>query len=149
MHIVAICGAVGGFMVARISNNQIRNASWINTQRRYCAGPRLDRTRDASLEHQQGHGAAQNTTGRDEVVVGDSKHKGIARKQDIREDHRKVKKTQPSRPFLAILSVLITLSYTVVAAKNFFCWKFWVVARRKRSSYANDMASQSLLSKTA
>ena len=48
---------------------------------------------------------AQNTTGRDEVVVGDSKHKGIAPKQDISEDHRKVKKTQPSRPFLAILSV--------------------------------------------
>ena len=27
MHVVEICGAVGGFMVARISNNQIRNAS--------------------------------------------------------------------------------------------------------------------------
>ena len=33
--------------------------SWINAQRRYCAGPRLDCARDASLEHQQNHGAAR------------------------------------------------------------------------------------------
>ena len=33
--------------------------SWRNAQRRYCAGPRLDRARDASLEHQQNHGAAR------------------------------------------------------------------------------------------
>src|SRR3954471_7536458 len=33
--------------------------SRINTQRRYCADPRLDRTRDASLKHQRKHGAAR------------------------------------------------------------------------------------------
>ena len=33
--------------------------SWINAQRRYCASPRLDCARDASLEHQQNHGAAR------------------------------------------------------------------------------------------
>ena len=33
--------------------------SWINAQRRYCADPRLDRTRDASLKHQRKHGAAR------------------------------------------------------------------------------------------
>ena len=33
--------------------------SWINAQRRHCADPRLDRTRDASLKHQRKHGAAR------------------------------------------------------------------------------------------
>src|SRR3954466_15215421 len=33
--------------------------SRINAQRRYCADPRLDRTRDASLKHQRKHGAAR------------------------------------------------------------------------------------------
>ena len=33
--------------------------SWINAQRRYCADPRLDRTREASLKHQRKHGAAR------------------------------------------------------------------------------------------
>src|SRR3954470_10772733 len=34
--------------------------SLINAQRRYCADPRLDRTRDASLKHQRKHGATRN-----------------------------------------------------------------------------------------
>jgi hypothetical protein len=36
----------------------------------------------------------------------------------------------------------------VVVGLNFFCWRFWVVARRKQSSYAKVMASQGFLSKT-
>jgi hypothetical protein len=34
--------------------------SWKDAQRRYRAGPRLDRARDASLEHQQNHDATRN-----------------------------------------------------------------------------------------
>jgi hypothetical protein len=37
-------------MVARSSKKPNSDASWINAQRRYCVGLRLDRTRDTSLE---------------------------------------------------------------------------------------------------
>ena len=52
-HDVDVCGAGKAYnMVAkRVSNNQFRDPNSINARRRYCAGPRLDRTRDASLEH--------------------------------------------------------------------------------------------------
>jgi hypothetical protein len=62
---VEICGAVGRpNIVIWWHNNQNSNADWVNAQRRYCAGPRLDRTRDASLEHQRCHGAAQQALGK-------------------------------------------------------------------------------------
>ena len=60
-HDVDVCGAGKAYsMVAKgsaIINSEMQ--SWINAQRRYCAGPRLDCARDASLEHQQNHGAAR------------------------------------------------------------------------------------------
>ena len=60
-HNVDVCGAGKAYnMVAkRVSNNQFKDAKLINAQRRYCVGPRLDRTKDASLEHYQNHGAAR------------------------------------------------------------------------------------------
>ena len=52
-HDVDVCGAGNPYnMVAKgssIINSKMQ--SGINAQRRYCAGPRLDRARDASLEH--------------------------------------------------------------------------------------------------
>jgi hypothetical protein len=41
------------YMVAKTANVKTVMQCWKNTQQRYCAGPRLDRTRDTSLEHQQ------------------------------------------------------------------------------------------------
>ena len=52
-HDVDVCGAGKAYnMVAKgsaIINSEMQ--SGINAQRRYCAGPRLDRARDVSLEH--------------------------------------------------------------------------------------------------
>ena len=54
-----ICGALGR-LIKGVSNYQNSNANVEkNAQRRYCAGPRLDRTRDASLDHQRCHDATQ------------------------------------------------------------------------------------------
>ena len=49
-------------MVGSNINNPNSDAMFNNAQRRYSAGPRLDRARDASLEHQRSHGVTQNTT---------------------------------------------------------------------------------------
>jgi hypothetical protein len=38
-------------MVAKTANVKIVMQYWKNAQQRYCDGPRLDRARDASLEH--------------------------------------------------------------------------------------------------
>jgi hypothetical protein len=38
-------------MVAKIANVKTMMQCSNNIQQRYCAGPRLDRARDASLEH--------------------------------------------------------------------------------------------------
>ena len=47
-------------MVAkRVSNNQFRDAKLNKRSTTVLAGPRLDCARDASLEHQQNHGAAR------------------------------------------------------------------------------------------
>ena len=52
-HDVDVCGARKAYdIVAKmlsIINSKMQ--SRINAQRRYCAGPRLDHARDASLEH--------------------------------------------------------------------------------------------------
>jgi hypothetical protein len=56
---VVICGALRRLNIVA-KNDQVSsiNVSWINTQRWYCVSPRLDRTSDASLEHQSSHNAA-------------------------------------------------------------------------------------------
>ena len=48
--------------------------SWIDAQRRYCAGPRLDCARDASLEHQQNHGAARKQGDEDMTTLDMTKN---------------------------------------------------------------------------
>ena len=52
-HDVDVCGAGKAYkMVAKVvSNNKFRDAKLNKRSRRYRAGPRLDRARDASLEH--------------------------------------------------------------------------------------------------
>ena len=61
MHDIDVCGAGMAYNMVAIRSTIINSEmqSLINTQRRYCAGPRLDRTRDASLEHEQNHGTAR------------------------------------------------------------------------------------------
>ena len=46
-------------MVARSSNYQIRECKLKNRSTLISAGPKLDRTSDASLEHKRKHGAAK------------------------------------------------------------------------------------------
>ena len=61
-HDVDVCGAGKAYNMVAKKRSAIINLemqSWINAQRWYCAGPRLDRTRDASLEHEQNHGVAR------------------------------------------------------------------------------------------
>ena len=60
-HDVDVCGAGKAYnMVAkRVSNNQFRDAKLNKRSTTVLAGPRLDCARDASLEHQQNHGAAR------------------------------------------------------------------------------------------
>ena len=52
-HDVDVCGAGKAYnmVVERVSNNEFKDAKFNKRSKRYCAGPRLDRTRDASLEH--------------------------------------------------------------------------------------------------
>ena len=60
-HDVDVCGAGKAYnMVAKmVSNNQFRDAKLNKRSTTVLAGPRLDCARDASLEHQQNHGAAR------------------------------------------------------------------------------------------
>ena len=86
---------------------------WKYAQQRYCAGPRLDRTRDASLVHQRSHGAAHKQQAAMKwymVAVGSNKHKGIAQKQDISEEHRNFR--------------VVNLNVKNLILPDVF-WKFW------------------------
>jgi hypothetical protein len=119
------------YMVAKTANVKIVMQCRRNAQQWYCAGPRLDRTRHASLEHQQlkaWRQQAQRNRYKENFWVGNLKGQKIN--------------------FSGLFCQFWAFRRPHKVGQNFICWRFWVVARWKWSSYAKVMTSQSLLSKT-